>query len=40
MTAALQMCVLPFIVTDLIKVILALFIGPVLNRALAKNGLI
>ena len=40
MTAALQMCVLPFIITDLIKVLLALSIGPVLNRALAKNGLI
>lgn len=38
--AAITMCVLPFIATDLIKVVLAVIFGPMLNSALVKNGLL
>lgn len=36
---ALKLCVLPFIVTDLIKVALATAFGPMLAKALRRNGL-
>lgn len=36
---AIKLCVLPFVVTDLIKVVLATAFGPVLAKALRKNGL-
>ena len=37
--AAMKMCVLPFVATDLIKLVLATAIGPVLANALHRNGL-
>ena len=37
---ALTLCVLPFVVTDLIKIVLTLLFGPMLNRMLSKNGLL
>lgn len=40
MSAAMSMCVLPFVVTDTIKIIIAVILGPVLNAALARNGLL
>ncbi len=40
LSAALSACVLPFIPTAGIKIILAAWLGPVLRRALKKAGLI
>ncbi len=39
-SAAITMCVLPFMLTDAIKVVLATVFGPLLNTALSRNGLI
>ncbi len=35
----MKMCVLPFVATDLIKLVLAAAIGPILANALHRNGL-
>lgn len=36
---AIKLCVLPFVVTDLIKIVLATALGPMLRNSLIKNGL-
>ena len=37
---AIKLCVLPFMLTDLIKLVLAAILGPMLARALRRNGLV